>query len=566
MPYNHATNVAKARKERVCVVGAGMAGLVAMKELLAKGHEVTCYERTGREGGVFTTGVAYSDLRLTVSQHFMCFTSMPPPAREKRELWTRGRYAGYLHAFAERFGLLQHIQFDTEVTTVEPRADGRVQVHFRGADSRVFDAVAICQGAFRASSPRLPRIPGLETFPGFVAHSGIYKDPEPFRGLRALCVGMGETSADITLQISNVTSKCTLCMRTFPEIIKRYRGPDRRTTDVDSTRLFHWMTSDQRAEFYTFKRSFRNTHTMSEHERVVYEWNRRSGGRRSLQKNDDVVANVVNGRIQVRAPAAISRVDGSTVTFDDQSTVEVDAMMFSTGYEESSIPGGWIANVEIPDVRRLYKHAFQPELGRRVALFGLARPRQGGLPVLSELLARYFAQLCSGERELPAEEEMRRMTEEDCAQEEAFFANSKNTRTLVHYTRYADDLAERIGCLPKLEAYLDDPELLTHLVCSSNIGLSYRLEGPDAFPEVAREACVAAPIADPYEAIDRFVDQALHGRMAPDAARRAGEAIRTYLTTHKTDMPAIEDWEASSAPTTEAVSRNLEPHCASEGT
>jgi hypothetical protein len=54
--------------------------------------------------------------------------------------------------------------------------------------------------------------------------------------------------------------------------------------------------------------------------------------------------------------------------------------------------------------------------------------------------------------------------------------------------------------------------------------------------------------------------------MAPDAARRAGDVIRTYLTTHKTDMPAIEDWEACSDPTTEAVSRNLEPHCASQGT
>jgi hypothetical protein len=110
---------------------------------------------------------------------------------------------------------------------------------------------------------------------------------------------------------------------------------------------------------------------------------------------------------------------------------------------------------------------------------------------------------------------------------------------------------------------LDDPELLTHLVCSSNIGLSYRLQGADAFPEVAREACVAAPIADPYEAIDRFVDKALHGRMSPDAARRAGESIRTYLTTHKTDMPTIEDWEASSAPIGETVPRNIEPDCAS---
>ena len=121
-------------------------------------------------------------------------------------------------------------------------------------------------------------------------------------------------------------------------------------------------------------------------------------------------------------------------------------------------------------------------------------------------------------------------------------------------------MADRIGCLPKLEAYLADPELLTRLVCSSNIGLSYRLQGPDAFPEVAREACVAAPIADPYEAIDRFLDKALHGRMAPDAARRAGEVIRTYLTTHKTDMPSIEDWEASSTPSGETVSSNMEPN------
>ena len=534
------------RTERVCVVGAGMSGLIAMKELLEKGHDVTCYEQTEREGGVFNypAGVAYDDLRLTVSQHFMCFTWMPPPPREKRELWTRGRYAEYLHAFAERFGLLPRIHFGTAVTAVAPTLDGRVRVHVHDAGTQLFDSVAICRGAFRASAPRLPRIEGLDTFPGLVAHSGTYKDPEPFRGLRVLCVGMGETSADITLQISNVAAACTLSMRTFPEIIKRYRGPDRRTTDVDSTRLFHWMSVEQRAEFYTFKRSFRATRTLSEHDRVVYEWNRRSGGRRSLQKNDDVVANVVNGRIQVRAPAAVARIEGDTVIFNDQSSLEVDAIMFSTGYEESSIPSGWLTNVEIPDVRRLYKHAFHPDLGRRVALFGWARPRQGGLPLLSELLARHFALLCSGERELPAKSEMTRVIDEDCAREEDFFANSKHTRTLVHYTRYADDLAELVGCLPNLEAYLDDPELLTHLVCSSNIGLSYRLQGPDAFPEAAREACVSAPIADPYQAIDRFVEHALSARLGPETAHRAAGVIRTYLTTHTTDMPSAADWES----------------------
>jgi dimethylaniline monooxygenase (N-oxide forming) len=276
---------------------------------------------------------------------------------------------------------------------------------------------------------------------------------------------------------------------------------------------------------------------------LVFEWNRKSGGRRSLQKNDDFVGNVINGRIQVRAPAKLTRIEGNTVIFDDDSTLKVDAIVFCTGYEESSIPKDWIKDVEIPDVRRLYKHAFHPDLGRRIAFFGWARPRQGGLPALSELLARYFSLLCSGERKLPEKNEMERIIIEDCAREEEWFSNSKTTRSLVHYTKYMDDLADLIECHPKLENHLNDPKLLAHLICSSNIGLSYRLHGPGAFPEIAREACVSGPIADPYVAIDKFVDCALGQKLNPDLANRIGALIRTYLTTHTTDMPSTADWE-----------------------
>jgi hypothetical protein len=60
---------------------------------------------------------------------------------------------------------------------------------------------------------------------------------------------------------------------------------------------------------------------------------------------------------------------------------------------------------------------------------------------------------------------------------------------------------------------------------------------------MAREACVAAPIADPYVAIDTFLDQALRARLNPELASRVAGTIRTYLTTHETDMPTTEDWE-----------------------
>ena len=38
-------------KASVCVVGAGPSGLVAIKEHRAVGHEVVCYERSGKIGG-----------------------------------------------------------------------------------------------------------------------------------------------------------------------------------------------------------------------------------------------------------------------------------------------------------------------------------------------------------------------------------------------------------------------------------------------------------------------------------------------------------------------------------
>ena len=83
------------------------------------------------------------------------------------------------------------------------------------------------------------------------------------------------------------------------------------------------MSLDQRGDFYAFKRKFRDTQKLSDHDRLVYEWNRKSGGRRSLQKNDDFVGNVIDGRIQVLAPSELRCNEGNTVIFNDHSTLEV---------------------------------------------------------------------------------------------------------------------------------------------------------------------------------------------------------------------------------------------------
>src|SRR4051794_41731653 len=109
-----------ARKLRVCVVGAGVSGLTALKEVLEEGHSAVCCERESVPGGVFTTGVAYDPMQLTVSQYFMAYSSFPPPLAEERRHWQRQEYADYLGRFRQRFGLDPHIRLNCAVEAERP--------------------------------------------------------------------------------------------------------------------------------------------------------------------------------------------------------------------------------------------------------------------------------------------------------------------------------------------------------------------------------------------------------------------------------------------------------------
>lgn len=88
---------------KICVIGAGLSGLVTIKELKEEGHEVVCYEQGSATGGVFRPNdgknPAYDEMSLTVSNYFMAFSSLPPEESERR-FWTRGEYHTYLQRIA----------------------------------------------------------------------------------------------------------------------------------------------------------------------------------------------------------------------------------------------------------------------------------------------------------------------------------------------------------------------------------------------------------------------------------------------------------------------------------
>jgi len=113
------------KKTRVCVIGAGMAGLIAARHLKDKeGLSFDVIERNDQVGGTWLYGgdsPMYEDLICNLP-----WPAMTPwefaleDSHEDEAFWPREKVLRYLRGYAEHFHLVNDIQFETEVVSVEP--------------------------------------------------------------------------------------------------------------------------------------------------------------------------------------------------------------------------------------------------------------------------------------------------------------------------------------------------------------------------------------------------------------------------------------------------------------
>lgn len=489
------------KKLEVCVVGAGLSGLVAAKELLAEGHDVVCYEATGAVGGVFSDPRTYDSVLLTVSNYFMAYSDFMPTS-ERLRFWNKAEYQRYLQRYCQHFGVHSRIQFHTRVTALAPHGDG-YRVKVVGTDGvereRLFDAVALCSGQFQKGN--LPKLEGAQDFRGKILHSTDYRNGEEFRGQRVLCIGLGESSADVTTEIGEVAAATHLSLRRYPLVAQRHFAVlDKRSYNVrypldvfTSSRAYNSLPRDihTRVTQNTF-RQFINSHDLAMSLRGT--WNLAAGpeSQQVIMKNERIFDAIADGQVQVNV-SGIRRLTTNGVVFNDGSTADVDVIVCCTGFR-FEVP---FLDLAVKDSRELYKNMFAPELGAKIALIGFVRPQQGGVPALAELQARYFALVCSGERQLPAPEEMRRQAALDHQRWLDEFALTPHVNSLVNYAYFAEDLARCVGCEFQVDARRE-PELYRKCTEGPLWAVQYRLRGPGATPDTARQIILdKAPV--PYK-------------------------------------------------------------------
>jgi cation diffusion facilitator CzcD-associated flavoprotein CzcO len=320
----------------VVVIGAGPAGLAAAACLLRIGQQVVILEKANCVGSAWRAH--YERLHLhTVKQH----SALPllPFPRDYPKYVPRAKVAEYLAAYASQFGITP--RFSEEVIEVRKAADGEwITICASGLQCKS-EFVVLATGANQV--PNMPALSGMSGFNGRVVHSAAYRSAHEFIGQRVLVVGMGNTGAEIALDLAEHEVSVTISVRSPVNIV--YRDVAGRPTQVTSMALARLPQKLGDA----IALALRNL-TVGKLERYGM---RTSGVSPLKQLREEgrtpvidvgTLAMIRNGRIAVRPGIQTLTADG--VRFLDGSAEPYEAVILATGFQSHAAP--LFPGIEVP--------------------------------------------------------------------------------------------------------------------------------------------------------------------------------------------------------------------------
>ncbi|MBO2465108.1 flavin-containing monooxygenase [Actinomadura violacea] len=384
---------------RVAVIGAGPAGLAAGKALRDAGVEAVLYERGDRPGGLWARGdlsPAYASLHLNTSKGRTEFADFPMP-RHWPDYPSADMVGAYLADYAERFGVLPHIRFNSPVASVRRDGTGGPwTVTTESGDTERYDAVVVANGHNR--DPRWPDPAPPGDFTGVQMHAHSYRDAEVFRDRRVLVVGMGNSAMDIAVDASHVArGPVLLSARRGVHIVPKYLFGRPADATGGALAALPWRTRQRVAE--TMLR-------LAVGRPQDYGLPAPSGG---LFQNHPTISDTILHRLthgEVEARPGIDRLDGDGVVFIGGAADPVDVIVWATGYRVGIpfLPRDLIG--DDPERLPLFKRVFHLD-DPSLAFAGLMQSTGAALPVVeaqAKLAAAYF----SGAYALPSPAQRRR--------------------------------------------------------------------------------------------------------------------------------------------------------------
>ena len=231
---------------KICLIGAGPSGMSVLyhaEKLRKDGRdvpEVVCFEKQSSWGGLWNqswrTGLDEFGEPVHSSMYRHLWSNGPKEALEFPDYTFEDHYGKAIPSFPPRQVLFDYLQgrwkkagsldnmihFNHVVRSVTfNEITNTFTIVVKDLDSnkvlpaQIFDYVIVATGHF--STPRVPSLPGIDSFPGRIIHSHDFREAKEFNGMRLLIVGASYSAEDISLQCGKYGAKSITCTwRTTP--------------------------------------------------------------------------------------------------------------------------------------------------------------------------------------------------------------------------------------------------------------------------------------------------------------------------------------------------------------
>lgn len=304
------------------IIGAGPAGLAIAGRLSQAGKPYTIIEESQFVGNAWRNH--YERVHLHTMKEYSHLPHVPFPKSAPRYI-PRAQMVEYLEEYAQRFGIQPMFG---EKAISGKREGGKWIVKTSGRETIETRNLVLATGVNR--HPNIPQWPGQDQFTGDILHSRLYKTGATYRGKNVLVVGMGNTGAEIALDLFEQGANASLSVRGPVNIVMRdTMGNPIQRTSMMIGKLPTWL-GDPIGRFLA-NATVGNLSS--------YGLNRPdmapSKQLRTLGKTPVIdvgtIRQIKKGNIQVFG--GIQSFGESSITFTDGQSLEVDAVVLATGYK-----------------------------------------------------------------------------------------------------------------------------------------------------------------------------------------------------------------------------------------
>lgn len=339
----------------VLVLGAGHNGLAIAARLGVLGVPTLVIDKQAQVGDQWRQRYASLALHSIVQGDNLPYLPLPPT-------WTahtpKDKWADFLESYAKLMDL--SIWTSTEFIAGEYDEESqRWSIRVRRGDGSIRELhprhFVVAGGLF--AGPKIPEVPGLDTFTGEVTHSDCFQDGDQFDGKRALVVGAGVSAHELAHDLWEHGADVTMLQRSATYVVRfetnhklwnplfvedmpfpqdfadqiAYAIPNERTDPINKELVKIGAEMDRdlldRLEARGFKLEWGpdGTGILGAH----------MSGKDAYQIDIGASELIAEGLVHLKQGVELAEVRGNTVVFSDGSELaDIELIVFATGYHQ----------------------------------------------------------------------------------------------------------------------------------------------------------------------------------------------------------------------------------------